>query len=55
MEKPALREVKNMTKILKIDKALYEVDNENRTYKYLGRNLEWQDLEPVDNEKNKNL
>jgi hypothetical protein len=42
-----------MTKILKIDRALYEVDDETKTYKYYGRNLEWQDLNPVENEKNK--
>jgi len=43
-----------MTKILKIDRALYEVDDETKTYKYYGRNLEWQDLNPVENEKTKN-
>jgi hypothetical protein len=42
-----------MTKILKIDRALYEVDDETKTYKYYGRNLEWQNLNPVKNEKNK--
>jgi hypothetical protein len=42
-----------MTKILKIDRALYEVDDETKTYKYYGRNLEWQNLNPVENEKNK--
>lgn len=44
-----------MTKILKIDRALYEVDNNTKTYKYYGRNLKWQELNPSENEKNKKL
>lgn len=42
-----------MTKILKIDRALYEVDDATKTYKYYGRNPEWQKLNPIQNEKNK--
>jgi len=44
-----------MTKILKIDRALYEVDDETKTYKYYGRNLEWKKLNKEDNRRNKKL
>jgi hypothetical protein len=42
-----------MTKILKIDRALYEVDEKNKTYKYYGRNPNWKQLDPAENEENK--
>ncbi len=42
-----------MTKILKIDKALYEVDDETKTYKYFGRNPDWKKLSKKENEENK--
>ena len=44
-----------MTKILKIDRAVYEVDDETKTYRYLGRNLEWEKLSKEENERNKGL
>ena len=39
--------------ILKIDRALYEVDEETRTYKYCGRNPDWQKLSREENTRNK--
>ncbi len=39
--------------ILKIDRALYEVDDKAKTYRYYGRNLEWQKLGKEENTKNK--
>ncbi len=44
-----------MSKILKIDRALYEVDDKTKTYHYYGRNPKWQELNPAENEKNKKL
>jgi len=46
--------IKNMTKILKIDRALYEVDDKTKTYRFLGRNLNWKNLSEDENERNKN-
>ena len=45
--------IKNMTKILKIDRALYEVDDKTKTYRFLGRNLNWKNLSEDENERNK--
>ena len=45
--------IKNMTKILKIDRALYEVDDKTKTYRFLGRNLDWKNLSEDENERNK--
>lgn len=42
-----------MTKTMKIDKALYEVDDEKRTYRHFGRNLDWKRLSKEENERNK--
>jgi hypothetical protein len=39
--------------ILKIDRALYEVDDSSRTYHYYDRNKEWRDLDPEENSNNK--
>lgn len=39
--------------ILKIDRALYEVNDETRIYKYCGRNLDWKNLSKEENIKNK--
>jgi len=39
--------------ILKIDRALYEVDDETTTYRYYGRNPDWQKLSKTENRKNK--
>ena len=44
-----------MTKILKIDRALYEIDEETRTYWYYGRNLGWERLSGEENRSNKKL
>lgn len=45
--------MKNMSKILIIDRALYEVNDKIKIYHYYDRNLKWQELSPVVNEKNK--
>ncbi len=42
-----------MTKILKIDKALYEVDDKTKIYRYFGRNPNWESLGKEENERNK--
>ena len=42
-----------MTKILKIEMALYEVDDKTKTYRYYGRNLDWENLTIEENRKNK--
>jgi len=42
-----------MAKVLKIDRALYQVDDETRTYRYLARNLEWKNLSEDENKRNK--
>lgn len=43
-----------MTKrILSIDRALYEVDRETRTYRYVGRNPEWRKVQASGNERDK--
>jgi nucleoside-triphosphatase len=38
---------------LKIDRAIYGVDDATRTYRYLRRNSGWQQLDPEENERNK--
>ena len=42
-----------MKTILKIDRALYEVDDGTKTYRYYGRNKNWQKLIPGENQTNK--
>jgi len=42
-----------MTKILNIDRALYEVDDKTQTYRYYGRNPDWKLLGEEENERNK--
>jgi hypothetical protein len=39
--------------ILKIDRALYEVDDATKTYRYYGRNPDWQKLSKEENMRNK--
>jgi hypothetical protein len=39
--------------LLKIDRALYEVDDSSRTYRYSGRNGDWRKLDPRENSRNK--
>ena len=43
----------NMTKILKIDRALYEIDDKTKTYRYYGRNSEWKNINKEENQRNK--
>lgn len=42
-----------MTKELKIDKAIYLVDDETKTYRFLRPNPDWKKLDPFENEANK--
>ncbi len=42
-----------MARELKIDKAVYLVDDRTRTYRYLRRNPEWERLTAEENETNK--
>jgi hypothetical protein len=42
-----------MKKELKIDRAIYLVDDEKRSYTFLRRNPDWRDLTPAVNEANK--
>ena len=42
-----------MTRILKIDRALYEVDDETKHYRFLRRNPDWMSLTEEENEQNK--
>jgi len=42
-----------MKRILRIDRALYEIDDETRTYRYSGRNKDWKELSSEENSKNK--
>jgi hypothetical protein len=39
--------------ILKIDRALYKADDNTRTYRYYGRNPDWQSLSREENVRNK--
>ncbi len=36
-----------------IDRAVYLVDDDGRTYRYLRRNASWRDLDPEENQRNK--
>ena len=38
---------------LRIDRAVYVVDEERKRYRYLRRNHEWRELDPGENERNK--
>ena len=38
---------------LKIDRAVYLVDEITKTYQYLRRNPEWRHLDPKENERSK--
>lgn len=42
-----------MVRTLKIDRAIYLVDDETKTYRFLRRNPDWRDLAPDENERNK--
>lgn len=38
---------------LRIDRAVYLLDEETKTYRYLRRNPDWESLDPRENERNK--
>ncbi len=42
-----------MSIILKIDRALYKVDEASKTYRFLKRNPDWKKLNPKENRMNK--
>ena len=42
-----------MLKQLKIDRAVYLVDDKTKAYRFLKRNPEWKSLDPQENERNK--
>ena len=42
-----------MVKELKIDRAIYLVDEITRTYRFFRRNPDWDKLDPAENERNK--
>ena len=42
-----------MKRELRIDRAIYLADDDSRTYTFFKRNLDWKNLDPVENEKNK--
>ena len=42
-----------MERELKIDRAIYVVDDDTQTYRFLKRNPEWRDLCAAENEANK--
>lgn len=42
-----------MKRNIKIDRAVYEVDDTTKTYRYLRQNPEWRNLMPAENEANK--
>ncbi len=42
-----------MKKELKIGRAIYLVDDESKTYRFLRRNPDWKNLDPKENEANK--
>jgi hypothetical protein len=42
-----------MARELKIDRAVYLVDDETKTYRFLRRNPDLEKLDPAENDKNK--
>jgi hypothetical protein len=42
-----------MPRELRIDRAVYLVDDNTRTYRFLGRNPDWEKLDPAENDANK--
>ncbi|TSA38730.1 MAG: hypothetical protein D4R64_01960 [Porphyromonadaceae bacterium] len=42
-----------MTRKVKIDKGIYEINDETKTYKFHKRNHDWERLDDDENEKNK--
>ena len=42
-----------MPRELRIDRAIYLVDDENRTYRFMRRNPDWENLSSEENERNK--
>jgi hypothetical protein len=45
--------VRPMPRELKIDRAIYLVDDETRTYRFLRRNPDWEKLAPTENDESK--
>lgn len=43
----------DLTRILRVDQAFYEVDDETKTYWFSGRNLDWKKLSQEENRSNK--
>ena len=41
-----------MPRQLKIDRAIYLVDDDAKTYRFLSRNPDWKNLSPRENERN---
>jgi len=50
---PETGKIGNLAIILKIDRALYEVDDKTKTYRYYGRNPECENLSKEESQKNK--
>jgi hypothetical protein len=42
-----------LIRIIPIDKALYEVDEDTKTYRFYSRNTNWEKLSKEENERNK--
>lgn len=42
-----------MPRELKIDRAIYSVDDETKSYRFLRRNPDWEELDPAENDENK--
>jgi len=42
-----------MKKKLKIDRAIYLIDDKRKTYSFYKRNLKWRNFNPKENERNK--
>lgn len=43
----------NIARELKIDRAIYLVEDEARIYRFLRRNPDWENLDPAENDRNK--
>jgi len=44
---------RKITRIIRIDKGIYEINDSSCTYRFLERNLQWEKLNADENEKNK--
>lgn len=43
----------NMTRLLKIGKAIYEVNDDNRIFRFISKNPKWRQLSKEESESNK--